>query len=139
MEKVIINIKGLQDLGSMDMDEMELETEGEYGYGGGAATLRYMESELTGLDGTVTSFVVDSEKVSMTRRGTVNTQMVFQKGYKHYFVYETLYGAITMGLETHSISTQFDEGGGEMEIHYIIDIDNSVKNKNMISVRVRRA
>ena len=53
-----------------------------------------------------------------------NGEMIFSEGRKHHFVYETEYGSLTMGIDTQSITHKMDENGGNLEIHYVIDVDN---------------
>ena len=84
MEKnVIISIKGVQRLEDADPDTMELVTEGRLEQDGNSYTLSYQESELTGLEGTLTTFQVEPDRVTLLRVGEFNSQMVFQEGRRH--------------------------------------------------------
>jgi uncharacterized beta-barrel protein YwiB (DUF1934 family) len=65
--------------------------------------------------------------------------MVFQEGRKHYFAYNTPYGAMMMGVDTHSVRNRLHEGGGELEIKYAIDMDNNFVSKNTFHINIRRA
>ena len=38
---------------------------------------------------------------------------------KHYFAYETPFGAVTMGVDTHSIKNGLGEAGGDLELSLI--------------------
>ena len=94
MEKpVIISIRGVQSLEPGDEDVMELVTQGvlrqEEGEG---YSLSYEESELTGLEGTLTTFHVGPDKIVLQREGTLNSQMIFEEGQKHLSLYETPWG-----------------------------------------------
>jgi len=133
---VIISITGSQQYGDDYTDSVELITSGQYSFNGGESTLTYMESELTGLDGTQTSFTVEPFGVTMLREGTLNSRMVFEEGKKHYFLYETPFGSSTMGVDTQRINNQFTENGGDMEIDYAIDFDNSFVGKNKFIIKV---
>lgn len=139
MKNAIILIKGFQSSMESDEDCMELLTDGEYSLGNGIATFSYMESELTGFEGTKTTFAVESDKVVMTREGVVSNRLIFQEGRKHHFVYETPYGSITMGVDTHTISNRLNDNGGDLEINYIIDMDNAVLSRNRFIINVREA
>ena len=69
MEKdVIISIQGLQHYAGMDSDNIELVTEGKLEDAEGALRLSYQESELTGMEGTVTTFEVKGPQVILTRQ-----------------------------------------------------------------------
>lgn len=60
-------------------------------------TLSYQESELTGLEGTMTTIQVEGEQVTLMRVGEFNTQMVFREGRRHLSMYNTPYGAMAIG------------------------------------------
>lgn len=136
MRDVMITISSTRSLGG-GYDGMELITEGKYALEGDRVRFSYMESELTGLEGTKTDFLVTPEEVIMSRRGTVTSQMVFRKGRKQHFAYETPFGTVTMGLDTHKVRHELGEHGGEMEIEYDIDLDRAIVSRNMFRINVR--
>ena len=136
MKDVIISIKGTQNDSDGGDNIIELETDGVFAYENGEGMLSYMESELTGLNGTKTSFTIGPMGIVMTREGSLNSRMVFEKGRKHNFLYETPFGSATMGVDTTNISMSFDEHGGNMEIDYVVDFQHSVVGHNMFKIRV---
>ena len=71
MEKeVVISIKGMQNFEGALPDVIELVTEGRLARDGESYTLSYQESELTGLEGTLTTIQVDGDQVTWYfRRG----------------------------------------------------------------------
>ena len=73
----------------------------------------------------------------MTREGKLNSRMVFEEGKKHNFLYETPFGATTMGVNTKSISIDLNENGGDMEIDYVVDFQHSIVGRNMFKINVR--
>ena len=140
MKNVIITIKGLQDAAPGQVDEteaIELITGGEYSCENGEATLSYLESEMTGMEGTRTTFRASPHKVTLTREGTLNTQMIFEQGKKHRFLYETPYGATSLGVDTRRLTCGLGADGGEMEIDYTIDVDSVVVSENSFIISVR--
>ena len=78
-KNVMISIRGLQKVDGVDQEPVELITPGVLSQVGGGYHLTYRETALTGLEGTITSFQVYPEQVSMVRMGTVCLQMVFEK------------------------------------------------------------
>jgi uncharacterized beta-barrel protein YwiB (DUF1934 family) len=137
MKDVIISITGIQHGEGGQKNTIELVTDGEYSFSNGESAFSYMESELTGLEGTRTSFIVGPMGVIMNREGNMNTRMVFEEGKKHHFLYDTPYGSATMGVNTHKITAQMGEHGGEMEIDYVIDFENAVVGRNKFIINVR--
>ena len=138
MRDVLITIKSFQSL-SGQKEGTELITAGKYGVDEEGIHLSYEESALTGLQGTETAFLVKPDEVVMSRRGTVTSQMIFHKGQKHHFAYETPYGTLTMGLDTHKVCHALDESGGDMEIEYDLDFDRAVVSRNRFKINVRDA
>ena len=137
MKDVIISITGIQ-YAAHDTDEaVELVTDGKYCFKDGHGKLTYDESELTGMEGTPTSFLISPGEVILSREGTLPSQMVFREGTKNTFLYDTPYGSTTMGLDTHSIRSTLGERGGELEIDYIVDFDHAVVGRNRFKINVK--
>lgn len=138
MKDVIISVKGL--LGTTeDGDDIELVTDGKYSFKDGKAEFEYMESELTGMEGTKTSFTVSPNCVMITRKGTVTMQMMFEEGRKNYFAYKTPFGAMTMGIDAYSINSRLDDDGGCLEVKYLLDMSNSMVTRNTFNIDIRKA
>lgn len=136
MKDVMISIIGTQNYGDNEDDEVELITEGQYSFNQGKSQLKYKESPLTGLDGTETIFSVEPFGITMERQGKVCTRMVFEEGKKHFSIYETPYGAATMGVNTHKIKNMLTEAGGDMEIEYGLDFDSAFIGRNKFIIHV---
>lgn len=109
---VIISIQGKQSFEAQDDDTIELVTEGclepdgDDGY-----TLSYQESELTGLEGTLTTFQIERDRVTLLRVGEVNSQMVFEEGRRHLSMYDTPYGALSVGINTRKMRARAGRQG----------------------------
>lgn len=137
MKDVLISISGTQSSQDGDDEKIELVTDGQYQYGDEESWFTYNESSITGMEGTKTTFRVEKNKVTLTREGSVNSQMMFQFGKKHVFLYDTPYGTATMGVDTKSLKTETDEHGVKMDIIYSVDVDNIVLGKNVFKIDVR--
>ena len=138
-DNVIISIKGKQLYAECAPEEIELVTAGTMERDGqGGCTISYQESELTGLGGTLTTFQVEGGQVTLLREGSVNSQMVFEEGRRHLSMYETPYGALSIGVNTRRMRSTVGEAGGELEIDYAIEIDNLVAGQNLFRMNVRK-
>lgn len=137
MKDVMITIKSVQSLDGAESDGAELITQGSYDYDEQAVRISYMESELTGLEGTKTAFLITPDEVVLSRRGAVNAQMRFQRGKRCDFKYNTAYGVLSMGLDTRKMEWNMDEHGGDMEIEYDINFDKSFLSHNIFKINVR--
>ena len=136
MKKVTISIKGSLTSADYDGDAFELMTDGEYTRENGKTTFSYVESQLTGFDGLLTTFDVEPDRVVLRRGDGLDTDMIFSEKQKHHFLYETPFGAITMGIDTHSITKNMREDGGHLEIRYDIEVDSVSVSSNLFQIDI---
>ena len=135
---VIISIRGQQAYENQEKETIELVTEGRLEADGEAGfTLSYQESELTGLEGTLTTFQIEKDRITLLRVGEVNSQMVFEEGRRHLSMYDTPYGALSVGISTRRMRYDLGGRGGDIEINYAIEIDHAVAGENLFHIQVR--
>lgn len=137
MKKVIITVKGIQITADEPATDMELVTEGEYTFDGGAGFFTYEETEITGMAGTTTRFDFAPTEAVITREGTVSSKMVFVEGKMNVFLYNTPYGSLTMGIDTHKIENKLTERGGTIDIDYTLSFEHAVVSQNRFSVKIK--
>ena len=138
MEKpVIISIRGVQTGQPGEDDVMELVTQGvlrggeEEGW-----SFTYRESELTGLEGTTTTFRIGKDRITLHREGTLNSEMIFQEGEKHLSLYETPYGGLMLGVRTRKARSDIGQAGGDLEIRYALEVDDQKIGENSFEIHV---
>lgn len=138
MKDVMIRILATQS-GDDPREQTELaefSTEGQYECRDGAGTLTYRESELTGMEGTVTTISFTPDGAVLTRQGNLTGRMDFSPGERNTFLYETPYGSATVGLETQRYASTLAERGGTLEIDYVIDFDHAFVAVNRMRITV---
>ena len=133
---VIISIKGAQNTEDGNEEIMELVTQGVLSGEEGDYSLTYPESELTGLEGTITTFHIEKDRITLLREGALNSQMVFREGEKHFSLYETPYGGLMLGVKTHKARSSIGQSGGALEIRYGLEIDNEDIGENFFNIKV---
>ena len=134
---VLLSIRGEQYFDDIDPDATELMTEGTMVLTEDGMVLSYEETELTGMEGTTTTFEVKGPQVILTRTGTVNSQMVFEEGRQHTSLYETPFGELTVDIQTSTSKHNLTQRGGVMEIKYSIAVEHTVTGRNCFKIRVR--
>ena len=134
--KVTISIKGKPALADSDDEGFELMTDGEYTQENGVSKFSYIESELTGSGGLMTTFDIEPDRVILHRGDGMGEDMIFSEDFKHHFLYETPYGSITMGIDTHSIKKDMRDDGGNLEIRYDIEVDNVTVSHNLFEIDI---
>ena len=135
---VLLSIRGEQYLDDIDPDATELMTDGTLEVTEDGLVLSYEERELTGMEGTTTTFEVCGPRVTLTRSGAVNSQMVFEEGRQHTSLYETPFGELSVDIQTGRLRHNLTERGGIMEIQYSIAVEHTVTGRNCSKIRVKR-
>lgn len=122
---VVLSIRGRQSYGGQEPEVIELVTEGTMELRNGGWDISYEESELTGLAGVTTVFRVEPDKVTLTRTGRLNSQMVFQRGMSHDSLYQTDFGALLITVQATSVYYDIVSDGGFIDLVYNICIENT--------------
>ena len=134
---VLLSIRGEQYFDDIDPDATELMTEGTMVLTEDGMVLSYEETELTGMEGTTTTFEVKGPQVILTRTGTVNSQMVFEEGRQHTSLYETPFGELTVDIQTSTLKHNLTQRGRVREITYSIAVEHTATGRSCFKIRVR--
>lgn len=137
MKDVVIYIRSLFGDGGDNDNTIDFTTDGLYTFDGDTACLTYLESEVTGMEGTRTSVMVMPDQVVVDRDGAVTSRMVFRPGEKHAFLYDTPVGSATMHMDTRNMNARFNEHGGHMEIDYVLDMEHAFVSRNQFRLTVK--
>ena len=135
---MVLFIRGEQYFDNAEPDATELMTAGVLELTESGVRLTYQESELTGMEGTTTTFDISSSQVVLTRTGSVSSRMVFEEGRQHTSLYETPFGELAVDIQTSALRHNLSERGGVLEIKYSIAVGNTVTGKNSFKIRVKR-
>ncbi len=122
---VVLSIEGRQNYVGQEPDVIELVTEGTLEQTKLGWDICYAESSLTGLEGVMTSFLVEPDKITLTRTGKLHSQMVFQEGKCHDSLYQMEFGALLLSVCATKICTALSAQGGTVDLSYHIEIEKS--------------
>ena len=135
-----IAITGTQSMEDAEPQTLKLVTDGSYCYEPGFALLSYVESEMTGLEGVVTSFQIeDGNTVTLRRSGKVNAEMVFDRRQAHDSLYDVGFGAMMISVVTEDMTVLLNEHGGILDFSYAIDVERSACGTNRYHIEIREA
>ena len=137
MKKVLISIKGLPVFAESDDEAFELTTDGEYKQTDDISTFSYIENPFTGQDGLLTTFEVEPDRIVLSRGDDMSSDMIFSEKQKHHFLYNTPFGSVMMGIDTHSIKKDMNDNGGNIEIRYDIEVDNIAVSRNLFKIDIK--
>lgn len=124
-KEVVLSIQGRQNYPGQEPEVIELVTDGTMELRSGGWDITYEESALTGLEGVTTTFRVEPEKVTLTRKGNLNSQMVFQQGVSHDSLYQMPFGALMLTVKATSVFFDIVPDGGVIDLSYQINIENT--------------
>ena len=124
-KEVVLSIRGSQKYQGQEPEVIELVTEGTMEFVDGGWDIRYEESTLTGLEGVVTTFRVEPEKIILKRSGKLNSLMVFQQGIPHDSLYQMEFGALMITVEAKFLYFDIVSDGGTIDLTYSISIENT--------------
>ena len=122
---MIMSICGKQNYPGQEPDTIELVTEGLLEKTETGWSLTYEESDLTGLQGVVTHFQVEPGVITLTRKGPLNSQMVFRENVPHESLYQMEFGALMITVCATQVRYDITETGGTIDLTYSIEIEQS--------------
>ena len=121
----VLTIRGQQNYQDQDPEIIELVTEGCLLRRGNGWEVSYEESDLTGLSGVTTIFQAEPGTITLTRKGPLSSQMIFQKGVLHESLYQMEFGALMIAVCATKVSYDLSEAGGTIDLTYAISIENT--------------
>ena len=124
-QAVVLNICGKQFYTEQEPEVIELVTEGTMEFRDGGWDISYEESDLTGLAGVTTTFRVEPGRVTLDRKGALNSQMVFEEGIPHDSLYQMPFGALMMTVKAVRVFYDIVSDGGTIDLTYEISIENT--------------
>lgn len=132
-KNVIISVRTVHD---EEENSMDFITDGVYSFEDGLCSMSYLESNVTGLEGTRTTVSFLPDEVVIDREGSITSRMVFREGTTNKISYSTPFGSTVMGLDTKRIRRSFGPSGGSAEIDYVLGVQHRLftRAKLLISV-----
>lgn len=97
----------------------------------------YEESEISGMQGTVTTVTIDSEKITLERKGSTETVMVFENSGSNVCLYSTPYGVLEMTTNTKKLDINIDENGGKVRIEYDLVVSNQDAIQTSLNLEIK--
>ena len=120
-------------------DTVEMTTSALLIEDGGRITLRYRETELSGLDGAQTelSFLASEPGVvTISRTGAVRCTLVLEKGKFHTSAYSISGMALDMTTAAYRVNNTLTETGGELDALYNLRIGAAVTSRIRLQVKI---
>ncbi len=96
----------------------------------------YEETEISGMEGTTTTFSIDKDRFSLIRMGTTTTTMEFVKNNKKLTLYNTPYGVLEIEIDTKELQINVDEKGGNILINYNMSVSGQRVQQTTLKINI---
>ncbi len=136
-QEVLITLRGTQTYAQEKPETIELITRGTMTGRNGKFAISYEESELTGVKGTTTTFLVfNPKRVVLSREGAIRSRMVFEEDVKNEALYDLGFGSLLISICARKILVDLSEEGGKLLIDYTVDVEQSMSSRNNYEIIV---
>jgi uncharacterized beta-barrel protein YwiB (DUF1934 family) len=137
-DKFLISIIGEQILDG-ESDKIEVLTGGNYIKKNDHSYIGYKEYDENNPNDYFDNLIkVEGNIVTITRKGTMQSQLMLEKGRRHQCLYRTPAGDLTIGVYTKTINSTLDENGGTLEVSYTLDFNTDLVSENSFKITVER-
>ncbi|SFB24146.1 DUF1934 domain-containing protein [Clostridium frigidicarnis] len=133
-KKAIISIKSSQDI---DQDGISVVTPGEFFILDKGFKAVYKETELSGMEGTITTLNIFDKSVELIREGSTTALMNFEKGKENVSLYNTPYGVLELRTKTLQLDILVDNNGGKIVIEYEMSVQGQVPYKTNLEIEIK--
>lgn len=120
-------------------EPIELIMEGRLLTGSDRVELVYEESELSGMEGSLTTIGFRRQEpglISMLRTGLVNTALVFEEGKRHFCIYHTPFSDFEICVYTRRVDNRLLTEG-VITLDYLMEIHGAQAEHTRMTVTVR--
>lgn len=144
-EDYVIQVKGTQHyFGHRSEDDhddkIEIDTLGSYTVRpSGKKLISYKDMSEDGEKAPFVTIVkLEDNKLTMTKSG-LHTRLEIEPGQMKLCAYDTPYGAMTVGIQTHDLAHALDENGGSVYCSYSLYLNNVISSRNTLEIKVKKA
>lgn len=132
-KKAIISVSSKQE--NKD-DAIEVVTPGKFYKKEESYYVEYKETEISGMEGTNTTFKMNNDNFSLIRIGSTNANMDFKKNKKSLSVYDTPYGTMDIKIKTNKLEVNLNEKGGDVFIDYNLSISGQDYENTQLKINI---
>lgn len=137
MKDVLINIKGIQEMGD-GSDTIELTTTGKYGFKNGSHFISYDDSEMMGVKDVKTVIhVKEDDSVVMQRSGGIQSRLVITKGKRNTCLYSIPQGDLAISIFGEKVENKLCAPEKTLKMSYTIDSNSRLLSRNVVEISIK--
>ena len=139
MKDVLVTVKTVQSDETGESDTIELTAEGKFAAKGGSYLIKYADAFMTDDKEPIhTTVKVGSDgAVSVARTGSYQSRFVIQHNKRCNCLYNTPYGAMSMGFYGEKIENNLNDEGGKLSLWYTVDVNGSALSSNQMTISIK--
>lgn len=139
-EKYLLSVVGTQTVEGQS-DSIDLKTRAAYVTKNGSRYITYTEYDVNNpKQHYKTTVKVSPENiVTVMKGGTERHNLILEEGVRHKCEYITGFGIISLGIFTDSVNINLDDKGGEIRVHYSIDVQSELASSNELVINIKEA
>lgn len=122
-KEVLVKISGLQFAGEMENEPVEVITTGDYYKRNGKHYILYDEIMEGFPEPTKNIIKLDEDMLDITKKGTTNVHMMFEKNRKNVTYYYTPYGSLLIGIDAKKVEVQEGEHNIDVKVDYALEVN----------------
>ncbi len=134
---IIIKIKGKQTYPDGECVETVTEASGEYYLRNGSHYVMYEEQEAGFTQSSKCMLKIHEQGVELTKKGLVQSKMVFEEGKLHMTEYRTPFGVIMMGVQTRQVSMLEEENTLVARMEYALEANEEHMADCQITITIK--
>lgn len=132
-----IQIQGKQ-IQDGEENKIHVNTTGSYTKKGETRYISYREYEEDNPSKTHISVIKVEPGIVTVIQADSATRLILEEGKRHLCLYNTEFGALTLGIFTSVMRSTLDDRGGSLNVKYTLDVDSHLTSSNEIDVLVKR-
>ena len=139
-ENYILSVEGKQTVNGSS-DKIDLKTRAAYMTKNGNRYITYTEYDVNNpkLTSRTTVKVSPDNVVTVMKDGTERHSLILEKGVRHKCEYITSFGIISLGVFTDTVNVNLNDKGGEIKVHYNIDVQSELASSNELIINIKEA
>ena len=118
-------------------DIVEVVTAGEFFKKDDCYLAIYEETEISGMEGTTTTFKIFKDRFLLIREGTTSAVMNFEKNKEESSLYNTPYGMLEIKIDTINLDIDMDDIGGDVSIDYKMSLGGQKALSTFLKVNIK--
>lgn len=137
MEKnVLVTVKGVQQDDAGEISRMGTAVPGEYYYRNGSHYIFYTETAEDSGEGIQTVLKLKEGQLELTRKGAVNSRMIFEQGRRHVTDYATPFGSLRLETATSRILCMEEEHRLQIRAEYGLWAEEVKVSSNRLTITI---